>query len=37
MSNDPCPFCVVVKGEDPSARVLYRDQDVTAFFHCVPG
>lgn len=37
MSNEPCPFCIIVKGEDPNARVLYRDQDVTAFFPLRPA
>ena len=37
MSNDPCPFCIIVKGEDPNARVVYRDQDVTAFFPLMPA
>jgi len=37
MTNDPCPFCAVVKGEDPNARVLYRDQNVTAFFPLMPA
>lgn len=37
MSNDPCPFCAIVKDEDPNARVLYRDQDVTTFFPLRPA
>jgi diadenosine tetraphosphate (Ap4A) HIT family hydrolase len=37
MTNDPCPFCAIVKGEDPHARVLYRDQNVTAFFPLRPA
>ncbi|MGB3764458.1 MAG: HIT family protein [Ornithinimicrobium sp.] len=37
MSNDPCPFCSIVKDEDPNARVLYRDQDVTAFLPLMPA
>lgn len=37
MSDDPCPFCVIVKDEDPKARVLYRDRDVTAFFPLMPA
>ena len=32
-----CPFCAIIKGEDPSARVVYQDQNVTAFFPLVPA
>jgi len=37
MSSVPCPFCIIVKGEDPSARVLYRDANVTVFFPLLPA
>lgn len=37
MRKDPCPFCAIVEGKDPNARVLYRDQKVTAFFPLLPA
>ena len=37
MRNDPCPFCAIAKDEDQNALVLYRDQDVTAFFPLMPA
>ncbi|WP_082563729.1 HIT family protein [Nocardioides sp. Root140] len=36
-SSGPCPFCQIVKGEDPNARVVYQDQNVTAFFPLTPA
>lgn len=37
MTNKPCPFCVIVSGKDPDARLVYRDQNVTAFFPLLPA
>ena len=37
MSNDACPFCIIVEGDDPNARILYRAPDVTAFFPLLPA
>ena len=32
-TSDPeCPFCRIVEGEDPDARVIYWDDHVVAFF-----
>jgi diadenosine tetraphosphate (Ap4A) HIT family hydrolase len=33
VTAEPCPFCLIVEGMDPSARVLYRDSKVVAFSH----
>ena len=32
-----CPFCTIIKGDDPKARVVYQDQNVTAFFPLAPA
>ncbi len=32
-----CPFCRIVEGSDPDARVLYRDDKVVAFFPLEPA
>jgi histidine triad (HIT) family protein len=32
-----CPFCEIVEGDDPDARVVYRDQHVVAFFPTEPA
>jgi len=34
---EPCPFCMIVEGRDPDARVLYRDDKVVAFFPLEPA
>lgn len=35
--EDECPFCVIVLGDDPDARVVYRGPDVIAFFPTEPA
>lgn len=36
--NPPaCPFCAIISGDDPSARVLFRNHDITAFFPLEPA
>lgn len=37
MNDDPCPFCRIVDGRDPTARILYRDEQVVAFFPLDPA
>jgi len=37
MSGGSCPFCLIVSGNDPNARVVYRDSNVTAFFPLMPA
>jgi diadenosine tetraphosphate (Ap4A) HIT family hydrolase len=37
MTESPCPFCLIVAGEDPNARIVYRDLNVTAFFPLTPA
>ncbi len=32
-----CPFCSIVAGDDVSARLVYRSQEVTAFFPLEPA
>ncbi|MFI9610936.1 HIT family protein [Streptomyces sp. NPDC052023] len=32
VDQSACPFCVIVAGGDSSARLVYRTQEVTAFF-----
>lgn len=32
-----CPFCGIVSGRDPNAKVVYQDQHVTAFFPLQPA
>lgn len=32
-----CPFCLIVEGQDPRARVVFRDDSVTAFFPLSPA
>lgn len=37
-TNDPdCPFCEIVRREDPDAREVYRDESVVAFFPTEPA
>ncbi|MEZ5378225.1 MAG: HIT domain-containing protein [Acidimicrobiales bacterium] len=37
-TNDPdCPFCVIIAGEDPEARVIFRTDSVVAFFPTEPA
>lgn len=37
MIENTCPFCPIVRGEDPNARVVYHDENVTAFFPLEPA
>ncbi|MDR7169358.1 histidine triad (HIT) family protein [Nocardia kruczakiae] len=37
MTDAACPFCVIVAGEDPSAREIYRDANAVAFFPREPA
>ncbi|TXJ73937.1 HIT family protein [Streptomyces lavendulae] len=37
VSPAACPFCAIVSGEDFSARLVYRSQEVTAFFPLEPA
>lgn len=37
VTAEPCPFCRIVEGRDPGARVLYRDSKVVAFFPLDPA
>ncbi len=37
VNADPCPFCLIVEGRDPDARILYRDSQVVAFFPLDPA
>lgn len=37
MSAESCPFCIIVKGDDPSVRVVYRGQATTAFLPLLPA
>lgn len=32
-----CPFCAIIRGDDSKARVVYQDQNVTAFFPLAPA
>jgi len=32
-----CPFCTIIKGDDPNARIVFQDQSVTAFFPLDPA
>lgn len=34
---EPCPFCTIVAGDDPHARILFHDERVTAFFPLDPA
>src|SRR4051812_10117129 len=37
-SSDPdCPFCNIVRGDDPNTREVYRDACVVAFFPTEPA
>lgn len=36
-SADSCPFCEIVRRDDPDAREVYRDQTVVAFFPLEPA
>lgn len=33
----PCPFCVIIEGRDPNAKVVYQDAQVTALFPLKPA
>lgn len=35
--TERCDFCQIVKNDDPNARVLYRDLNVTAFLPLTPA
>jgi histidine triad (HIT) family protein len=35
--RDDCPFCEIIAGDDPDARVVLRDSDVIAFFPLEPA
>ncbi len=37
MNQPPCPFCIIVSGNDPRAKVVYQGQHVTAFFPLQPA
>lgn len=37
MTDSTCPFCEIVREADPYARVLFRDENVTAFFPLKPA
>lgn len=37
MTEADCPFCAIIEGDDPDARVVYQDQNVTAFFPFKPA
>lgn len=37
VTESGCPFCAVIRGEDPHAREVYRDEDVAAFFPLEPA
>ena len=37
VTAEPCPFCLIAEGRDPSACVLYRDNKVVAFFPLEPA
>ncbi|TQJ52237.1 HIT family protein [Phycicoccus sp. SLBN-51] len=37
VTESGCPFCAVIRGEDPQARELYRDANVVAFFPLAPA
>ena len=37
MSDPPCPFCTIISGHDPNAKVVYQDTQVTAFFPLKPA
>lgn len=36
-SEADCPFCDIVRGNDPDAREIYRDEYVVAFFPTEPA
>ncbi|GAA2223256.1 hypothetical protein GCM10010413_15380 [Promicromonospora sukumoe] len=36
-TSDSCPFCRIVRGDDPAARVVYEDERVVAFFPTKPA
>jgi len=36
-AESECPFCEIVKREDPDAREVYRDEHVVAFFPLEPA
>jgi histidine triad (HIT) family protein len=35
--SNECPFCAIAQGPDPSAREVYRDEHVVAFFPLEPA
>ncbi|MFF2267367.1 HIT family protein [Cellulosimicrobium cellulans] len=37
MNSTPCPFCRIIAGEDPAARVVYEDEHTLAFFPLNPA
>ena len=37
MNQLSCPFCSIISGDDPRAKVVYRGQHVTAFFPLAPA
>ena len=37
VNHPSCPFCTIISGDDPSAKVVYQDQHVTAFFPLQPA
>lgn len=37
MSHPSCPFCTIISGRDPNAKVVYQDPQVTAFFPLKPA
>ncbi|WP_068982501.1 HIT family protein [Tsukamurella pseudospumae] len=37
MTTDACDFCAIARGEDSSAREVYRDEHVVAFFPLDPA
>lgn len=37
VTEEPCPFCLIVEGRDSDARILYRDDKVVAFFPLEPA
>ncbi|MEE2036112.1 HIT domain-containing protein [Nocardiopsis sp. CT-R113] len=37
MTHEICPFCLIVQGKDPSARIVYDDGEVLAFFPLKPA
>ncbi|GAB3077558.1 hypothetical protein GCM10027053_47530 [Intrasporangium mesophilum] len=35
--ENPCPFCAIIRGQDPNARVVYTDERVAVFFPLNPA